>query len=113
MSLDFIIYDKPGEYAQHELADFNITHNLGRMAKEAGIYECLWHPNEHGMVTPRPKDIVKTLSSGIELMKEDPERFRKFDAENGWGTYSNFLPWLENVLEACLEYPNARISVSR
>lgn len=29
----------------------NITHNLGKMAAEAGFYKQLWHPEETDVVT--------------------------------------------------------------
>lgn len=45
MSLDVCLKGKNGE----TLYSRNITHNLGRMAQAAGIYECLWRPEEHGI----------------------------------------------------------------
>lgn len=41
----------------------NITHNLRGMAREAGIYEALWRPDEHGYVYAR--DIVALLDAGL------------------------------------------------
>ena len=89
----------------------NITHNLRDMAKEAGIHEHLWVPENLGIT--RAKDLIAPLRSGIHKMKADPERFKKYDAHNGWGLYHQFLPWLERYLEACIEYPNAEVRVSR
>lgn len=40
-------------------------------------------------------------------------RFRAYDSPNGWGTYDNFVPWLEKYLAACEEYPDAEVRVSR
>jgi len=91
MSLDLSIYDSPSRYGHHELCSFNITHNLGVMAREAAIYECLWEPTEHGMINAR--NLIEPLSLGIHAMKDDPERFKKLEPDNGWGTYDNFLPW--------------------
>jgi hypothetical protein len=91
--------------------DTNITHNLGKMASEAGIYYALWRPDE-----PYPhkaKDITTTIERGLELMKSDPDKFRAFSAENGWGTYEQFIPWIEEYLKALKEYPEADIEVSR
>ena len=67
----------------------NITHNLNRMADEAGIYEACWRPEEIGAIKAR--DIIDKLSIGLHMMKADPERFKKFDSPNGWGTYDNLL----------------------
>jgi len=50
---------------------------------------------------------------GITQLKSDPKRFKEFDAKNGWGTYDDFLPWLQKYLEACEAYPDAEIRASR
>jgi hypothetical protein len=89
----------------------NITHNLGRMASEAGIYEALWRPEEIGIT--KASQLVEPLTKGLELLKIDPERFEKLNASNGWGKYEHFVPWVENYLNACKEYPEADIAVSR
>lgn len=89
----------------------NITHNLGRMAKEAGIYDCLWCPGEHGIT--KAEQLIEPLSRGLMLMKDDPARFRKLDSENGWGTYDDFVPWIEKYLEACKANPNAHVTTDR
>lgn len=92
-----------------EVFHANITHNLSDMAKQAGIYECLWRPSENGF--EKAKDIIDRLKTGIEMMYDVPAFFKQFDADNGWGTYDDFLPWLKNVLSACEEYPGAVIKV--
>ena len=89
----------------------NITHNLAAMAREAGIYAELWRPDELGLTKAR--DLIPVLTAGIAKMKADPDRFRKFDAENGWGTYEKFVPWVERYLDACKEHPDAEVSVCR
>ncbi len=89
----------------------NITHNLAGMAKEAGIYQHLWHPEDIGIT--RAWQLIEPLRTGIALMKSDPERFSKHDAENGWGTYGNFVPWVEEYLAVCERFPEAYVSVSR
>jgi hypothetical protein len=109
MSLDVWLMGIPTE--PQVLFSANITHNLGEMAEEAGIYDCLWHPENINAVYA--KDIIEPLKKGIELMKLDPKRFIKFEPENGWGTYDNFMPWLEKYLEACIENPDSKIKVDR
>jgi hypothetical protein len=93
-----------------EVFHANITHNLGRMANAAGFYEHLWHPKEEGITLAQ--HLIAPLSQGIALMKADPARYKAFDAPNGWGTYDDFVPWLEKLLQACQENPDADISVS-
>ena len=89
----------------------NITHNLGAMASEAGIYEACWRPEEIGIT--KAAQLIEPLRKGIAQMKADPARFEKHNSPNGWGLYENFLPWLERYLEACEANPDADVSVSR
>ncbi len=89
----------------------NITHNLGKMAAEAGIYEALWRPEEIGVSTAA--QLIPLLEVGLEKMKSDPEKFIALEPENKWGTYATFVPWIEEYLNACKENPDAEISVDR
>ena len=91
--------------------DANITHNLGKMAGEAGIYEALWRPEEIGKI--KASEIVELLEKGLADLKARPEHFETFNSPNGWGLYKNFIPFIENYLNACKEYPESFVSVSR
>lgn len=95
----------------NEVFSANITHNLNRMAGEAGIYKCLWRPDENGITVAW--QVIEPLEAGLDLLISDPERFRKFDASNGWGTYDRFVPFVRQVLSACKQYPHATVWVSR
>ena len=114
MSLDVYLHqpacDKCGQRASGGYSA-NITHNLNRMADEAGIYQHVWHPEEIGITHAR--QLIEPLRVGIALMKADPGRFRQHDADNGWGRYDDFVPWLERYLAACEMYPDATVEVSR
>lgn len=99
------------EYETNCVYDANITHNLGKMADAAGIYYALWRPEEIGAT--KASDIIPILEKGFEDMKERPEHYKQFDSPNGWGLYVHFLPWVESYLNACREYPDAIIEVSR
>lgn len=94
-----------------EVWSANVTHNLGAMADEAGIGDMVWSPEKVGI--KMACQLIEPLRAAIETMKSDPERFRKLDAKNKWGTYDNFVPWLERLLGACREWPNAEVKVSR
>jgi len=89
----------------------NITHNLGQMAEEAGIYKALWRPDEIGIT--HAAQLIEPLRAGLSLLKSDPARFEKFNAPNGWGMYEHFIPFIEKYLEACQANPDAEVSVSR
>ncbi len=112
MSLDVYLEN----YCDHckrseQVFEQNYTHNANKMADAAGLYACVWRPDEHGMELA--EHIIELLKAGIELMKSDPERFKALEPANGWGSYDSFVPWLEKYLEACEANPKARIRVSR
>jgi hypothetical protein len=96
----------------------NITHNLGRMASEAGIYTALWRPDEMfggkpGGPRAHARDLIMPLRRGLAMLKGDRARFEAFNAPNGWGLYEHFVPFVEKYLAACEEYPDAIVEVSR
>lgn len=94
-----------------DVFEANITHNLNKMAAEAGIYKHLWRPEEIGVT--RAEQLIEPLRAGLLLMVERPSYFEQWDAPNGWGRFENFLPWVAKYLEACIANPNAEIKVSR
>ena len=94
-----------------EVYTANITHNLTRMAKEAGIYEALWRPEEIGVT--KASELIVLLRKGLKKLRADPERFKALNPENGWGSYSGFVPWVEKYLAACEENPDAKVEVCR
>lgn len=100
------------EYMETEtLYSANITHNLGKMASEAGIYQHLWRPEELRIKTA--KRLIKPLEEGLWRLKSDPEHFKKFNADNGWGLYEHFVPFVEEYLEAIKMYPDSQVTTSR
>jgi len=110
MSLDFSLYCEI-DNKEIELFETNITHNLGEMASAAGIYKCLWRAPENGF--EKAGDIITLLENGLKNLKKDPEKFNKLSAPNGWGTYVQFVPWVEEVLRACRTYPSSKIYTSK
>lgn len=94
-----------------EVFSANITHNLGAMAREAGIYEACWRPEEIGIT--KAAQLIEPLRNSIAQMKADPERFKKHNPPNGWGDYDGLMAWLERYLAACEANPDAEVSVSR
>ncbi len=126
MSLSFYLYEKR-EAQQCEctcghkhladeettLVSFNITHNLNNMAHAAGIYECLWRHDEQAPPITKSSQCIAPLRAGLAALKADPDAFRPMSATNGWGTYEQFVPWVEKVLAACEANPDALVRVSR
>ncbi len=89
----------------------NITHNLGQMAAEAGIYEHLWRPEEIGITTA--EQLIAPLREGLEKLHADPSKFKKFNPPNGWGDYEGLVGFVEDYLAACIKNPDATVAVSR
>jgi len=127
-----VSYDggKTLEEKEEEVYWANITHNLGGMAKESGIYEALWRPyllkaegkefkdyieesEFEDSVEIRAYEIIPLLEKGLEDMKARPEHYKTFDSPNGWGTYVHFVPFIEEYLSACKEFPEAIVEVWR
>jgi hypothetical protein len=111
MSLDVYLTDPTATYDIDYLYEANITHNLTKMADEAGIYKALWRPEE--IKASKAKDIIEIVEKGLEKMKESPIYFKQFNPSNGWGSYEDFIPWIERYLIALKTYPESKIGVSR
>ncbi len=107
MSLDVTLRDEAGD----ELYSGNITHNLGKMAQEAGIYKCLWRPEELGIT--HAKQMIDILEKGVALLATEKSRFEKLNSPNGWGLWVHFLPFCMDYLQACRNNPEAQVEVSR
>jgi hypothetical protein len=106
MSLDFSLH----KVEEHEVYSRNITHNLNKMAVEAGIYECLWRPSEHGF--SKAEDIILPLEKGLNDMKLYPGKYEDLNPTNGWGCYKDFVAFVEDVLNNAREHPDARIDAN-
>lgn len=89
----------------------NVTHNLNTMAKEAGIYEALWRPDEINIT--QAGQLIPLLEEGLKKLMEDPEKYKKLNPENGWGSYNGLVKFVTGYLEACKENPDAMVEVSR
>lgn len=129
----YLSYDEGKTYTEKEESVYsdNITHNLNVMADISGLYEALWRPHrlrkeynipekdneaEWAFEDANPikaEEIIGTLEEGLKKLKDDPEYFKEFNPENGWGDYYQLLKTTEKYLEACREYPKALIEVSR
>ena len=106
MSLDVYLLDEVGE-----LFTANITHNLANMAEEAGIYKHLWRPEEIGIT--HAHQLIMPLQTALAQLRADPARFEKFNPENGWGNYQQFVLFVERYWHACVAGPDTTIEVCR
>lgn len=87
--------------------DMNITHNLKKMAVEAGC-GILWD-----LWDKKAWEIITDVKSAIKNLEENPEKFDAFNAPNGWGTRIQFIPWLKQLLEKLEEFPHAKLLISK
>ena len=125
MSLNVYLYERDKETVvcphcqqSHEISrkggevySANITYNLTRMADEAGIYTCLWRPEE--VPIEKAGDLIEPLRKGLALLEGDPGKYKAFDSPIGWGTYDDFVPLVAGILRACENHPEAEVRVSR
>lgn len=115
MSLDVTLYvnvDTGGENPHRvKLFEANITHNLNMMADEAGCYEALWRPEKVGLTNA--EQLIPILEESYQRLRENPEKFEKFNPDNGWGTYEGLCEFVKNYLEACKENPKALVQADR
>jgi hypothetical protein len=107
MSLDVYLKDNNGEILYQD----NITHNLNKMAKTAGIYGCLWRPEEVGITTAH--QLITPISIGIEFLAENRSLCEQDNPPNGWGNWEGLYDFCCDYLKACSKFPFATIEVSR
>ena len=140
MSLDVELYrnyhvtydeGKTLEPQRESLYTDNITHNLGKMAEAAGLYEALWRPYQlkEGYNIPekdyeaeykfeeenpvKANEIISIIEKGLKDMKARPKHYETFNSSNGWGMYEHFVPFIEKYLKALKEYPEAFVECDR
>lgn len=96
--------------ARRVIFDANVTHNLTAMAEAAGIFRHIWRPEDGGIT--KASELIETLESGLNCLKADPEKYRKMEPPNRWGTYDDFVAWVERYLAACKANPDALVETS-
>jgi len=111
MSVDIDLYITNERGREEIVYDKNITYNLSTMAKEAGLYEAVFDPEDNMYSTA--SDIIEIVRLGVSDLINRPEHFKTFNPENGWGSYDGFLGAMKELLEVCEEYPEAKIDVCR
>jgi hypothetical protein len=95
----------------------NITHNLNKMAiavkLENGktLYDILWRPDEQGF--KYAKEISDLLDIGWNILLSDPEKYKRYNPENGWGSYDGLCDFVYRYRNACWDNPDAELRVSR
>ena len=91
----------------------NTRHNHGSMAKQLGVYYPLWRPELCGF--SQASELLPFLEVAVDLLKHEEvwKQLRACEPENGWGSTEDFETFLHDILNACAQYPDAKLSVSR
>lgn len=107
MSLDFSLR----KMVESEIYTDNITHNLSTMARAADLYECLWRPEELGIT--HAYQMIPRLEEGLAKLRANPAEYEKYNPENGWGNYVGLVCFVNQLLQACKEDPDAKVHACR
>jgi len=113
MSLTVYLYNevqgiRVGEFEKKYMFAANINNFIAAtIAKEAGIFNVLWHPRRNGFQYGR--QIIDLLQAGLDHMQKNPEVYYAIDEKHGWGLSSEFLKWVNEYIEACKKYPDCKI----
>ena len=107
-------------YEDNDYFHINITHNLVTMADECKVhgtcnynsdsavvtlYDLMWHPEDNLNITTPNMDYLKDIVICYRKLLEESDYFKKFNPDNGWGTY-------EQLVKRTKEYINALTSIS-
>lgn len=90
---------------------YNITHNLGHMARAVDLYEYLWRPEEVGI--EKASRLGPILYAGMARLIKEEIFCRHLSPETDGGTYEGLVKFVSEYLVACAKYPDAIIQVSR
>lgn len=84
----------------------NVTSNVSAMIKEVcGSYPSDWNGRLCSKMGP-------ILLHGSSLLSSYPNRYRCFEALNGWGTVEGTRDFLRKVDDNCGQFPTAVIEVN-
>jgi hypothetical protein len=116
MSLDIYLESPPCEHCgrgDDTVWQYNVTHNLARMADAAGLYQVMWRPEEIGVVTAA--DALPHLRAGWDRLtaNDNVDAMLALSPTNGWGTYDGLCRAVSAYIGACVDYPHALVRVSR
>ena len=96
-----------------EVYSANITHNVNEIAKKAGVYMHLWRPDEMEPPITLASELVAPLESAVKYLGDNFYNLMAMEPKNGWGTVGGLQEFVVLYLNACREFPNAKVRVSR
>lgn len=88
----------PSSFEGHSV---NLTYNLSPMLYEAGF------PGWQAIVGAPCSESGGMFHRVAATLAADPERFKAFNPENGWGKYEDALGAMEHLAKLCVNHPDA------
>ena len=86
-------------YVEVGECDANITWNVGDMIRvSTGLP---WLNEENNGYC---KDVMPHIENGLYELQNFPEKYRKYEAPNGWGTIGGTIRFFERVLTAWRDF---------
>lgn len=102
-------------YVSNEVWSGNITHNLTEMAEDClsfeeeyqhyTLYGLLWRETQQPFTGDYLNVYIAHLAYCLYVLKNNPKRFKKFNPENGWGTYEQLVNFVEDFIKALITMP--------
>lgn len=80
----------------------NITWNVRELIKQSSGWD-IKNEDENGFI----KDWIPMIENGIEELTNNPEKYRQYEAKNGWGTVESTLGFYKDCLNKYREYKNS------
>lgn len=92
----------------------NITHNLTKMAKHVSVdktdpdnyltlYDMLWRDEYDSIITI--SNYIKYLTNSLFELKNNPDKYKQYNPENGWGTYEQLVEFVRSFIHALIDMP--------
>jgi hypothetical protein len=73
----------------------------------------LWRPEEFYPEPNIARDLIDPVRSGLTNLLSDPDHYRTFSPENGWGDYDGLVDFATRVLNVLERYPLANVYACR
>lgn len=110
MSLDIYLKAKACEHCgrgDETVWQRNITYNLSTMWHLAGV------PFDRGIEGMPAKELEPALRRSLEMLRAEPDEYRRLNPANGWGSYEGLVEAVESMLYAVGAYPDAIVETWR
>ena len=84
----------------------NLTSNVGTLVKEVcGSYPSQWSGK-------KCSDMYPVIMQEASLLVINPQKYKCFEATNGWGTVGNTADILMKIADNCDRFPTAVLEVT-